>query len=115
MYSINELEEFLRQFNCMEGLLEIGKVSRNLFSENKFQDNLTIKVDNDERLITVSQWGLAHLAYRLILVSNDGKRKELGWSNLASALSIFNELHDPFLGDKDLTGFLFRSSQEQFW
>jgi len=115
MYSINELEEFLRQFNCMEGLLEIGKVSRKLFSDNKFQDNLTIKVDNDERLITVSQWGLAHLAYRLILVSNDGKRKELGWSNLASALSIFNELHDPFLGDKDLTGFLFRSSQEQFW
>ena len=115
MYSINVLEEFLRQFNCMDGLLEIGKVSRKLFSDNKFQDNLPVIVNNNERLLTVTQWGLAHLAYRLILVSNDGKRKKLDWNKLTIAHSIFNDLNDPFQNDNDLIGFLFRSSQEQFW
>lgn len=115
MYSITELESFLKPLNCMEGLLEIGKLSRKLFSENKFHDNLPVSVNNQNEFQTVTQWGLAHLAYRLILVSNDGKRKKLDWDKLTQAHSIFNELDDPILDDNDNIAYLLRTSQEQFW
>jgi hypothetical protein len=115
MYSINQLNDFLRRFNCVRALIDIGNISKKLFNEHKFFHNVLVKVNNRTAEQTITQWGLAFIAYRLMMVSNGGKKRNFTWEDLAKAHSTFGELDDPFLHDRDLLGFLFRVSQEQFW
>jgi len=98
----------------MQGLTEIGKLSNQLYSSGKFFDNLPIVVNGFTHRQTITQWGLSFLAYRLILVSNDGKRKLLDWPNLVEAHGIFGELDEPLSTDEEKISFLLRVSQEQF-
>lgn len=95
MYTINQLDAYLRKFKCMQSLMEIGKLSKQLHNSGKFFDNLPIVIDGLTHRQTVTQWGLGFLAYRLILVSNDGRRRLMDWPNLAKAHGIFGELEEP--------------------
>lgn len=115
MLTINQLEEHLRKFNCMQGLTEIGKLSNQLYSSGKFLDNLPIVIDGLTHRRTITQWGLSFLAYRLILVSNDGRSKLIDWPNIARAHAIFGELDEQLSTDEEKVSFLLRLSQEQFW
>ena len=115
MLTINQLDEHLRKFNCMQGLREIGKLSNQLYSSGKFFDNLPIVINRFTYRQTISQWGLGFLAYRLIMVSNDGKRQLLDWPNLAKAHGIFGQLDEPITTDEEKVSFLLRMAQEQFW
>lgn len=115
MYTINTLENHLKKFNCMQGLEEIGKLSNQLYSSGETFENMPIKIGELTHRQTISQWGLSFLAYKLIMISNDGKRSLLDWQNLVKAHGIFGELEVPLSTDEEKISFLLRTSQEQFW
>lgn len=115
MFYISTLDNHLKKFNCMQGLIEIGRLSKDLYKLRKPFDIYPIKINGFTDRQTITQWGLSFLAYRLILVSNDGKSQELNWHNLAKAHVIFGELDEDIETDKDKISFLLRMAQEQFW
>lgn len=107
LYYIEDLDRFLRQFNRLNALLLIGKMSVTLFnSSKKFPE-----YKNNE---VVSQWGLGFIAYRCLISGDDYKSAEADKAALIKANHIYNGLNEPFTADKDLASFLFRLSQEQF-
>jgi len=69
MYSIEDLDSFLRKFKCYEALIEIGKFSRKLFNEGKAFENVFVDLGNKSGYQTITQWGLAFIAFRAIMVS----------------------------------------------
>lgn len=115
MYTINQLDEFIRGFKCIESLVEIGRLSKDLFNRNKVFENIPVKIGRITTNQTVTQWGLAFLGYRLIMSSNDFRSKVLSPIDLARVHSIYNELDEPFIHDYDIFSFFFRISQEQLW
>ena len=96
-------------------LIKIGKISTGLFNDKKVLENFPIKIGNREEHVTITQWHLAFLAYRLIMVSNDGRNSLFNYKELLSANSIFAEFDEPLGIEKDVVAFLCRSAQEQFW
>ena len=115
MYTVNYLDNYLRKFNCAQGLIEIGKLSKQLHQSRKSFDNFPIIVNGIKYQQTISQWGLSFFAYRLILLSNDGKSRRLTFSDIAQAHGIFGELNVPLDTIEDIISFLLRTSQEQFF
>ncbi|MFH1905540.1 MAG: hypothetical protein ABIK53_08485 [bacterium] len=115
MRSLQDLDNYLRKFALHSALIEIGKISTHLFGDKKVLENFPIKIGNTEEHATIAQWHLAFLAYRLVMVSNDGRSSRLNSKELLSANSIFAEFDDPLGKEKDIVAFLCRLSQEQFW
>lgn len=115
MYTISYLDSTLKRFNCMQGLIEIGKLSLDLFNTDKFYTNIPLIERGFTHRQTVTQWGLSYLAYRLILVSNDGKNLPFDKSSLLRAHGIFGELNVPLSTEEEKISFLLRTAQEQFW
>ena len=124
MSNVNDLDHFLEKYELFPALIQIAKLSKQLFNANKVRDNLAFD-SNKSKHTNVTQWGLFFIAHRLILRSNDEHDKPLAnfeYENLLEANSIFNgldepffELNEPFFKDDDLIDFLVRRSQQQFW
>jgi len=113
--NIADLDFYLKKFNLHYSLIEIGRASISLFNRHKCLDNFPIKIGIETKNVTIAQWQLAFLAYRLIMSSNDGKREMFGYKELLWANSIFAQFGDPLGVEKDIVGFFGRLSQEQFW
>ena len=113
--TITDLDSYLKRFTLHPALIEIGKASIYLFGEHKVFKNFPIKVNNIEQPVTLAQWQLAFLAYRLIMSSNDGRSKTFEYKEILIANSIFAQFGDPLSSEKDPVAFLGRLSQEQFW
>lgn len=114
MCTVNHLDNYLKKFNCMQGLIEIGKLSKKLHSSGKSFANLPIVINGTKHKQTMSQWGLSFFAYRLIFFSNDGKKKQLTLPDIVKAHGIYTELNVPLDTLEDIVSFFLRTSQEQF-
>ena len=115
MKNITDLDNYLRKFNLHNSLIRVGNHSTDLFNQNKCFDNFPVKIGIETKKVTIAQWHLAFLAYRLIMSSNDGKQGHFDYEELLCANSIFAQFDDPLGMDKDIVGFFGRISQEQFW
>lgn len=113
--NIADLDNYLKKFSLHNSLVRIGNVSIDLFNQKKSFDNFPVKIGIETKNVTIAQWHLAFLAYRLIMSSNDGKQERFDYEELLCANSIFAQFDDPLGIDKDIVGFFGRVSQEQFW
>lgn len=113
--TIDDLDRFLRRFTCFKALVRIGDASRSLAEKHIPFCNFSFQRRGQEYKRTITQWGLACIAYRLVINSNDWKGKEFQYEDLLKTAFLFGELKEPFETDNDVLGFLGRMSQEQFW
>jgi len=90
----------------------VGKLSSDLFSKGESFRNIQIGQLGG---ITVTQWGLAFIAWRLIESSNNGRRHIFRILNILEASRIYTELEDPLLSDRNSFSWFNRTAQEQFW
>ena len=112
MTTVNELRDYLRNFTLYPALGELGKLSADLFGKHKAYKNITVGQSGSQ---TVTQWGLAFIAWCLIQSSNDGRRRTFEISNLLRASYMYSDLEDPFVRDKNSFALFNRMAQEQFW
>ncbi|MEA5450780.1 hypothetical protein VB780_19525 [Leptolyngbya sp. CCNP1308] len=114
MASIKKLDTFLGKFSVQSTLLKISEESRQLFASGSPFKNISFSKNRISASTMVTQWGLAFLCCRAILVSNDGRSDRFQLNDLGYASYLFNDLDEPFLEDSDVLGFFGRISQEQF-
>lgn len=115
MLNVQHLDAFLKKYNCFDTLIQLSETSKYLFQKNIAFTHRPIIINGMVYKQTVTQWGLSFIAYRAIMVSNDGKSNFFQERDLLRANHIFGDLFEPFVEDKDLIGFFGRMSQEQFW
>jgi len=110
--TVNQLRTYLKKFTLYPALGEVGKLSVDLFREHESHRNVRIGQLGQQ---TVTQWGLAFIAWCLIESSNDGRRHSFQISNLLEASRIYAELEDPLPRDGNYFSWFNRTAQEQFW
>jgi len=113
--TIEDLDSYLKQFNLRNALIQLGNFSIKLFKERKAFDSFPIRVGVIPRKVTIAQWNLAFLAYRLIMSSNEGKRKNLEYKEVLLANSIHAQFDEALSREQDLLLFFSRISQQQLW
>ncbi|NTU49681.1 MAG: hypothetical protein HGA87_02085 [Desulfobulbaceae bacterium] len=113
--TVKDLDEYVKQFNLHRALIELGNFSVRLFNEKTAVKNFEIKMGIETHSVTVAQWQIAFLAYRLIMSSNDGKRNVMGYKEVLLANSIQAEFDEALLRDGDIYTFFSRLSQQQLW
>lgn len=114
MRNVADIDSYVRRFCLYKALGEVGRRSFDLFDTGKPFKNYPVVINGKNHEHTVTQWGLANIAYRLIESSNDSRSGTLDFEELMRASSLFNELHEPFENDGDLLPFFLRISSEQF-
>jgi len=114
MHRIEDLDEYLKKFPTYEVLLAMGQYSIDLYIKNYYFYNYPVFMNGRKYSVTITQHGLAYLAFRSIYVSNDGKSKNFTEMDLMRAVSIYNDLYEPFVDDHDFTSLMIRMGYEQF-
>ena len=103
--NIADLDNYLKKFNLHSSLIPIGNFSIDLFNKQRCLDNFPIRIGTVAKDVTIAQWHLAFLSYRLIMSSNDGRQKRFGYEELLCANSAYHavkiaeELNDSLNGN----------------
>lgn len=110
---VEKLDNHLKKFQLFDILLECSKYSLEVLDTNNAISSYSIKLNGIDHSATVTQWGIAFIAYRAILSSNDFKKNKFAYHPFLVAHGLFTEI--PEVLDTDTNVFcLFRMAQEQF-
>ena len=110
-----ELDNFLKKFNCIEGLQLISKYSLDMFLDGNPVRKHNVEINGVNYNQTVSQWSLAYISYKLILNSNDGRNFSMNHTDLMRANGTYFRLNDAFLSDHKTSPLFARLANLQFW